>query len=176
MNFIVTGYPGVGKTTVIEELVAALGSRAGGFLTREVRQGGRRTGFLIESLDGHRSLLARRDRKGGPRVGSYRVLVSNLESVGVEAVKRALDTKQIVIVDEIGKMELISPRFRDIIMLALDSDKTVVATLSMSRDPFSERIRSRSDVTMLEVRHDNRDLMPSRIREMIQNQVDGGWL
>jgi nucleoside-triphosphatase THEP1 len=73
-------------------------------------------------------------------------------------------------------MELISHRFRDIIMLALDSDKTVVATLSMSRDPFSERIRGRSDITMLEVRHDNRDLMASRIREVIQAQLDGGWL
>jgi nucleoside-triphosphatase len=176
MNVIVTGYPGVGKTTVIEKLAAALGSRAGGFLTREVRQGGRRTGFLIESLDGHRSLLARRDRKGGPRVGSYRVLVANLEAVGVQSIRHALDTKEIVIVDEIGKMELMSPGFRDIIMLALDSDKTVVATLSMSKDPFSERIRNRSDITMLEVRHDNRDLMASRIREVIEAQPQGGWL
>ena len=159
---------------VIEQLAAALGSRAGGFLTREVRQGGRRAGFLIESLDGYKSLLARRDLKGGPRVGSYRVLVSNLEAVGVESIKRALDTKEIVIVDEIGKMELISPRFRDIIMLALDSDKTVVATLSMSRDPLSERIRNRSDITMLEVRHDNRDMMASRIREAIEAQQRGG--
>ena len=168
MNLIVTGRPGIGKTTVIERVAASLGTRAGGFLTREVRRERRRTGFTIESLAGERRLLAVRDSAGGPRVGPYRVIVSNLDAVGTQAVERALATKEVVIVDEIGKMELISEAFRDIILQALDSARTVVATLGVSKDPFSEAVRCRADSTLLEVSRDNRDVMASRIIRLIE--------
>ena len=170
MNLIVTGRPGIGKTTVIEQVAAALGTRAGGFLTREVRRAQRRSGFLIESLDGQRRLLATRDRAGAPRVGPYRVIVSNLDAVGTHAVERALDMKEIVVVDEIGKMELISEAFRDIMLRALDSDKTVVATLGVSKDPFSEAVRCRPDISLLEVSRDNREVMASRIIRLIETE------
>lgn len=168
MNIIVTGRPGIGKTTVIRRVATLLGDRAAGFFTREIREGGRRTGFSIETLDGEWCLLATMHQKGEPRVGPYRVVLSNINSVAVPAVMRALTGSQVMLVDEIGKMELMSRAFRDIIMQALDSDGPLVATLSVSKDRFSERIRSRPDVSVLEVSHANREGMAGRIISLIE--------
>jgi nucleoside-triphosphatase len=166
VNIVLTGKPGIGKTTVIEKVVGALGNRVGGFVTKEVREAGKRTGFLISALDGESRMLASRHQKGRPRVGPYKVLVPNLEAVGIQAVERALKNRKIVVVDEIGKMELISSAFRAIIIRAIESDLPVLATLSVARDTFSESIRRRSDLTLLEVTKDTRDTLPERILEI----------
>jgi nucleoside-triphosphatase THEP1 len=173
MNIVLTGIPGIGKTTVVEQLADLLRGRAGGFVTREVREGGRRTGFIIMPLEGETAMLATRHEKGSPRVGPYKVLVDNLEAVGVTAVERALSDRKIMIVDEIGKMELMSALFRDIILRGLESDLPLVATLSVSRDPFSESIRRRSDVALMEVKLDNRRSLPGTILELLETGGSG---
>jgi nucleoside-triphosphatase len=99
MNIILTGVPGIGKTTLIEGVADALGERAGGVVTREIREGGSRTGFAIESLDGERRILASRHFEHGPRVGPYRVSLDSLEAVGVGALRRALDRRQVVVME-----------------------------------------------------------------------------
>jgi nucleoside-triphosphatase len=167
MNLLLTGVPGVGKTTVIERIAALLGDRAGGILTREIREAGRRTGFSIESLDGERRVLATRHRKGGPRVGPYTVIVENLEKVAIRALESAVEAGDVVIVDEIGKMELLSEKFRDIIIRVLDSDVDVVATLGVARNPFLDAIRKRPDTEIIEVTMSNRKEMAARVTGLI---------
>jgi nucleoside-triphosphatase len=167
MNVLLTGVPGVGKTTVIERIAASLGGRAGGFVTKEMREAGRRTGFAIESLDGKRRVLATRHRKGGPRVGPYRVSIDNLEEVAIGAMEDALKTRRIVVVDEIGKMELLSGRFRDMIVRVLDSDVDVIATLGVARNPFLDMVRNRPDVEIVEVTMGNRNDLAERVVGLI---------
>lgn len=110
---LITGRPGVGKTTLIRSLSEALGSRAGGFHTEEIRESGERKGFRLLTLDGrsgvfaHVELLARTPN----RVGRYGVDTSVLERLGLTAVNEAATRCQVVLVDEIGKMELHSPAF-----------------------------------------------------------------
>ncbi|MFQ6001621.1 MAG: nucleoside-triphosphatase, partial [Anaerolineae bacterium] len=70
---LLAGRPGVGKTTVIKQVVEMLGGEAGGFYTEEIRQGGRRLGFKIITLEGEEGVLAHVDIKGAPRVSKYGV-------------------------------------------------------------------------------------------------------
>ena len=170
MNIILTGTPGIGKTTIVEEVARALGSAAGGVLTREIRESGRRTGFAIESLDGRRAVLATRGRGPGPRVGGYRVLVANLERIGVRSLEQALTDKSVIIIDEIGKMELTSPAFRAMIIKALDSGIPTLSTLGVSKNAFFETIRNRPDVYLIEAKLGNRNELSGRILNLLTEE------
>lgn len=155
MNLLVTGRPGCGKTTLIERLAATLGERAGGFLTREIRERGRREGFEIVTLDGRRGILAHADVASDVRVGRYGVDVGALDRLGVAAVREALDSGRIVVIDEIGKMELASAAFRDIVIEALDSPLPVLATIHAHPNPFTDAIKRRRDVRLFELTRAN---------------------
>ncbi len=103
---LLTGRPGCGKTTLIKRVVSELARPAGGFYTEEIRAHGERLGFKIITLDGQEALLAHVDFKTPERVGKYGLDLSALETVGVEALREAVHARQLVVIDEIGPMEL----------------------------------------------------------------------
>ncbi len=124
---VITGRPGVGKTTLLNRVVDLLrrdGYVVKGFSCPEVRRGGKRVGFMITSLDGERKAWLARvdDCFGGPRVGKYNVC-EEAGRVALESVKDALSTADIVAIDEIGPMELKHPEIKASIMLVLESKK-----------------------------------------------------
>jgi nucleoside-triphosphatase len=164
-TLLLTGRPGVGKTTVIKTLVKSLGQRADGFYTQEIRQHGQRQGFELVGLRGERATLAHVHLKGGgrPRVGRYGVDVAALERVGVAALQRAVFTGCIVILDEIGKMELFSPAFKAATLAALDGPAPLVATIMARPHPWADALKAQASVTVWQVTLQNRDDMPTRI-------------
>jgi nucleoside-triphosphatase len=163
--FLLTGRPGVGKTTIIRAVVARLGTGAAGFYTEEMREGGRRTGFRLVTLDGMAGLLASVNISSPYRVGKYGVHRHDLEHVGVRALRRAVEepAASVVVVDEIGKMELFSAAFRDVVLAALDGAKPVLATIMAGSHPWADAIKARPGVTLVEVTPDNRDALPAQI-------------
>jgi nucleoside-triphosphatase len=122
---LITGSPGVGKTTVVTKTVNLLKERGfsvGGMLSREVREGGARVGFEIIDLSSlKRGWLAYFNQKTGPQVGQYRVNINDLEGVSVRTILEAVENCDIVAIDEIGPMELFSEKFRDAARKALES-------------------------------------------------------
>jgi len=131
-NLLITGPPGIGKTTVLERVVACLPPAAAtGFVTRELRARGVRQGFVIETLDGRSALLASVRFDAGPRVGRYRVRIAAVDAVAVPALAPRSDVR-LVVVDEIGKMESLSPRFAAAVRAALDSPVPVLGTIARS--------------------------------------------
>jgi nucleoside-triphosphatase len=166
---LLTGRPGIGKTTAIRHIVAALGERAGGFYTREVRAHAtrRRTGFELVTLDGETAPLATRD----PDViferhvpfGRYRVNLDAIGAVGVPALLRALDEGRVIVVDEIGPMEIMSSRFRDAILRILDGGAAVVGAIVRRPQPFADRVKAHPRVTVKTITADNRDDLPAQI-------------
>ncbi len=166
---LLTGCPGVGKTTVIRSVVARLGACAGGFYTEEVRERGRRTGFRLIALDGSTGVLASVDTRSPARVGKYRVCLEDLERVGVAALRRAVERADlsVVVVDEIGKMELFSAAFREAVLLALESPKPVLATVMARPQPWVDAVKARADVSVVEVTLDNRQAMPEQILDWL---------
>jgi nucleoside-triphosphatase len=162
-NILLTGYPSSGKTTVITRLLAFGDFDAGGFYTEEIRKGNTRTGFKIATLDGQEAILAEVGFRSKHRVGKYGVNVEGIERVAVKALETALESKELIIIDEIGKMECYSARFRDVVLACLDSAMPVVATIAKRGDRFIESIKKRPDVIIYEVTPATRDGLPEKL-------------
>ena len=165
---LLTGRPGCGKTTLIKRVVNNLPQRAGGFYTEEIRDRGTRVGFKIVTLDGDEVVFAHVALKTSERVGKYRLDRSALEAVGVKAIREAVQAQRLVVIDEIGPMEIRSAIFRDAVNKALDSEVPVLATIFGRSLPFTDAIKSRPDVTLIEVRPDNRERLVSKLSGRIQ--------
>jgi nucleoside-triphosphatase len=129
---LLTGRLGCGKTTLIKRVVNNLPRGAGGFYTEEIRDGGTRAGFKIVTLDGEEAVFAHVDltaAAGPDRLGKYGLDLSALERIGVGAVRQAVRARRIVIIDEIGPMEIRSLIFRETVNEALDSEVPLLATI-----------------------------------------------
>ncbi|MFQ5818159.1 MAG: nucleoside-triphosphatase [Terriglobia bacterium] len=153
MNLLLAGKPAVGKTTLVEQVVARLqaaGWRLSGFLTREVRDPrGARTGFKIITLDGEEGELARIGLPGPVRVGRYGVNLADLERLTLPRIR--VRDADLLVIDEIGKMECASGRFRRGVEDALDAPTPVLATLGTGPAYFLAALRARPDVELLQV-------------------------
>ncbi len=160
---LLTGSPGVGKTTIIAKVVARLSVRPGGFYTEEIRHSGQRTGFRIVTLDGETGILASVQSRSPHRVGRYGVEVEEFERVGVAAIARALVQADVVIIDEIGKMEMFSAAFKDAVNAVLASPKPLLATITQSLHPWADNLKRRKGVEIWTVTYQNRDVLPERI-------------
>ena len=151
-NIHITGPPGCGKSTFIIRIAQKIGDRASGFTTAELRSAnGAREGFKITTLSGKEGILAHKRLREGPRVGSYRVNLRDLDDIGAAELEAAIDdpATELIVVDEIARMELFSPRFRRAIERALDSPKPLLGTLQIRRDPFLDAVRSRPDTMII---------------------------
>ena len=172
-TLLLTGRPGVGKTTVIHKVTALLGARAGGFYTQEMRGPGGRKGFRLVTLaaGGPEAVIAHVDIRSRNRVGRYGVDVAALDSVGVAAIRKAIQSNEIVVVDEIGKMEMFSGEFRGAVLKAMSSDKIVVATVMQQNHDWILALKGMPQVTVWQVTESNRNEMPGRVMEWIEDKA-----
>ena len=165
-TLLLTGRPGVGKTTVVKKAAQALEPDAGGFFTEEIRgAGGRRVGFRLVTLDGEEAVMAHAELRveGRPRVSRYGVDVAAIDRVGVAALQRAVASDGIVVVDEIGKMELTSDAFKEAVLDAVAGEVRVLGTVMRGSHPWVEDLKAREDVTVWEVTRDNRDQLVKEV-------------
>jgi nucleoside-triphosphatase len=153
---LLTGKPGTGKTGLIREAISQTRIRAGGFYTEEMRTGGVRQGFRIVTLDGREAILAHVNISSPYQVSKYKVDINSLDRVGVPAVRQALKECDLTIVDEIGKMELLSLQFREVVRQAMGSGKKVLGTIMLGPHPFADEVKSHPEVELLLVSRDNR--------------------
>lgn len=168
---LLTGSPGTGKTTLIRQAIAGSKISAGGFYTEEIRSGGSRQGFNLTTLDGHEVVLSHVDNPSRCRVGKYGVDMANLENVGAAAVEQAIEVSDLIVIDEIGKMELFSLRFRQAVLKAMDSDKKVLGTIMLKPHPFADDIKRRRDVKVVEVTWANRDQIMKEILDWLKSNT-----
>ena len=167
---LLTGAPGVGKTSVLIKTVNSLkaqGVTVGGMISREAREGNARVGFeIIDLTNDERGWLAHVNQKNGPQVGKYRVNLQDLENIGAKAIMEAVEKCAVVAVDEIGPMELFSQRFKQAVKQALDSGKPVLAVVhAKARDPLINEAKQREDAEIFTVTLANRDGLPEKLRK-----------
>jgi nucleoside-triphosphatase len=170
-RLLIEARPGAGKTTAIGRLADRLregGVPLSGFLTRELRDRGRRVGFEIETFGGERGLLAHVDIKGSPRVSRYGVDVEEFERLALPELD-APASQGVVLIDEIGKMELASERFRDAVLALMRAPVPVVATLHTARHPFTDSLKRRKDLSIVRLTAANRDRLPTELAERLGN-------
>lgn len=167
MNYLLTGLPKSGKTTIIKKLVEKLERPKGGFFTEEIKKDNVRVGFSIRTLSGKEGVLSHKDFKSKYRVGKYGVGVNTLDKIGVKEIEDSLEKGKIIIIDEIGKMELFSKRFQDVVWRALESKNPVVATIIFVKLPFADKVKERKDVKIFEVTKKNRgELVEALLKEL----------
>lgn len=161
MKYLLTGAPRSGKTTLCKRLAEGLaqgGHTVGGMLSGELREKGERVGFeILDILTGEKGTLAHVDQRSGPRVGKYKVALENLEGVGVGSILGALDECDIVIIDEIGPMELKSRAFIDAVKETFASHKDVVATIHLKTRERLVRELDLEDVPVITIDETTRD-------------------
>lgn len=151
MNILITGKPGIGKTTLIKEILQKMDKKAGGFYTEEIREGGKRIGFKIKTLDGKTGILSSINVKSPYRVGKYKVDLEGFENISLPAIEDALSSSKTIIIDEIGPMELFSKKFKDTVLKTLDSPNPVIATIKHKGSKFINKVKSRDDVILFDL-------------------------
>ncbi len=161
-KILLTGPPGIGKTTVIRKVLDRLKLPVGGFYTAEIRERGKRVGFKIIGLNGEEDVMAHVDFPG-PRVNKYGVNVAAFDRVGPSALDEAVRTGRLVIMDEIGMMELLSVAFQQRVIAVLDADTDVLGVIKQHSNPFTDKIRAREDVEIMTVTQKNRDRLPEEV-------------
>ena len=166
--YLLTGRPGIGKTSIIKQAVAGMKSKAGGFYTEEIRSRGVREGFRLVTLDGRRAILAHIDIHSQYRVSKYGVDIDILDGVGVSALHQAAEECDLVVIDEIGKMELFSANFREAVLHIIDSGKKVLGTIMLSPNPWADAIKRQPQVNLVSVTRANYQQVLGELRHWLE--------
>ncbi len=180
--FFITGRPGVGKTTLVKRVSQALYDkyRVEGFVTVEVRESGVRVGFKIMTIeralgkDGEEDWLAHVHMfRGGPRVGKYNVNVSAIEDIGVKTLERAVSEADLIVIDEIGPMELLCRKFLPAVEKVLNSNKVVLATVHIRyrEDEKLRKLVERTDALLVELSVQNRENMYQVVKYNVEQAL-----
>jgi nucleoside-triphosphatase len=172
----ITGLPGAGKTHALRRVIEMLEQDEkviGGMLTEPIMENDDRLGFkVIDWISKEEGILAHVDIDSNVIVGKYGVDIDVLEEIGVKAINQAIEDAELIIIDEVGKMEVESIRFIEAVRNSLEIDKPLILTLhKKSRNPLLQDIRRRDDVRILEVTPINRNLLPHKIIKLLKGEL-----
>jgi len=174
----ITGMPNVGKTDTLIKIIKSLeehGYTVEGMITEPIIKKKKRVGFYVKDWQTQeKEIFAHLDYETKEKVGNYGVDTDALEKIGVPAIEKAILDEEIniIVIDEIGKMEMLSEKFCEMVTAALDSDKPIIVTLhKKSRTPLLQDVRRRDDIRILEVTPVNRNLLPYKIEKIMEEKL-----
>ena len=173
-NLLLTGRPGVGKTTLIQRILAELpGLRLAGFTTAEIRGSHGRLGFRAAALDGPEIVLAHVEKRTPYRVGKYGVDVAAFEHEIVPLLDVQRRDVDLFVVDEIGKMECFAPAFVAAMEELLADPRPLLGTIALRGPAFIATVRGRPDVLLREVTRANCDTLVEEIAAQVREWLEG---
>jgi nucleoside-triphosphatase THEP1 len=162
-----TGAPGSGKTTALKKIISRLTVKTGGFYTEEIRERGARVGFKVVTLDGQESTLAHVKIRGKPRIGKYGIDLEAIEEVAVPSLLRSQGETDLIIIDEIGPMEILSKTFCQVVLNLLETEVHILGSIMKRSNPIANAMKDRPEVTVLEIRHDNRHQIVDQVLKLL---------
>jgi nucleoside-triphosphatase len=172
---VLTGPSGVGKTTVFCKTIKELtkkGLEVGGTLCREVREEGVRVGFELMDLSTEQcGWLAHVGQNDGPKIGKYTVNLIDIDVLAASAIVDAVRNAEVLAIDEVGPMELLSAAFSVALVQALESGKPLLVTVHSDLDhPLVKAIKTRKDAEVIQVTYENRTNLHTKLAEKLMNQ------
>ena len=177
-NLFISGTPGVGKTTLIKESIIPFRDRVMGFLTEESQKGAARHSFLLKRLSSPSTpavegIFASKDFKNLPRVGKYGVDLHVLETIGLPSMEEALHTpNRLLVIDEIGSMEILSTVFREKLFMCLQTARLpVLATIRHQSQPFTDHIKRLENSKLIHLTRNNRTDVKTRVRQWMNEKL-----
>ena len=160
---LLTGVPGIGKTTLVRKVAAEMQQHCiGGFYTEEIRQSGQRQGFRLVTFNDEKGIIAHVDFDDRYRVGKYGVDVGAIDRFADSALSISEDT-DVYFVDEIGKMECLASRFVSRMEALLSSNKMIIATVGKKGSGLIEKVKRWPESQLWEITHENRDALVSQV-------------
>jgi len=167
-NILVTGRPGCGKTTLVKKVTGELRVTARGFFTEEIREGGSRVGFVVKTFGSGEGILAHIDYRGGHMVGKYGVDVVSFENLVLPELEEAISSGGLIVIDEIGRMELFSRKFQDAVVRALDAENPFLGVIKERGNGFVNGIKDRADVRLFTLTRENRRTLTREVMTAIR--------
>lgn len=167
-NFLLTGEPGIGKTSILMDVLAELDFKAMGFVTQKIKSGKTDKGVNLMTLDGQQAVLASTSKKSTYKVGKYCVDLDVVNDVGVVALQKAIAESELIVIDQIGKMETFSKKFREMAQRCLDCDVPVFGVIQNFASPFINSVTNRDDVVIINIDAANREDMPVNLVVLLE--------
>ena len=168
-NLFIAGGPDSEKTALVRDAALAKKNRIGGFYMEPIMVGRQRKGLMIRTLDGQDRMLASKNVKSNYFLGKFPVDLNALENVGVPALRLALMTKYIIVIDEVGTLEGMSQRFKETLLECLNSSKPVLATIRSSANAFTDELKKLPDTQIIPLNKSN----VASVRQQIRKWLDG---
>lgn len=159
--FLLTGSPGIGKTTIIRKVLGDIYTLTAGFYTREICREGERVGFDIVTLEGKVKPMAHIEFNKRYRVGRYGVDLTAIDEMAAYSILKGIKNNALLIIDEIGPIEILSENFRDAVSRAMVSPCPILGTIARHRMPFIDQVKSNRNVRLIEVNRTNRNQIPA---------------
>ena len=91
-----------------------------------------------------------------------------LDAIGTASIRRALEGASLIVIDEIGPMEMTSPAFCQAVLDALDGDIPILGTIVKRSRPFSDQIKARPGVELITVTRANREWLVAPILDRLR--------
>jgi nucleoside-triphosphatase len=154
-NMFITGKPGCGKTALLREVCLQHMDCIGGYYTEEIWDGPSRAGFTLKTFDGRSGVLAKKGMESPHKLNKYGIDLGVLENIGVDSIKKALTGKKVVVIDEIGTMEVFSDAFRQALVEILHSPIRVLATIRYKSQPYTNDVKKMPATSLVYLSRDN---------------------
>nr|WP_279538075.1 nucleoside-triphosphatase [Paenibacillus turpanensis] len=175
--FLLTGKPRMGKTTMIKKLINEIGSEmCGGFYTEEITNSNDRIGFRCVSVNGESVEIANVESPSKTRIGRYGVDIEAFENFAINILQDALSSKKIIVIDEIGFMQMLSTSFQKIIQDIISDNNIVLGTVPLDSHPEIDKIKYLKKVKIIGVNDFNRNAIPEYLVNDIMETLNSNTL